>query len=134
MKKKIIIIVIVLILLGIAYYFWKKQKPKDLGSTNDLSNINDISENTLKELSKSISEKDNQNTIAVIDALKKDTKMPQNEKDMFLRVYKGILLAKRDKRWDENNKDIEAKKKILLSYGLNKDEIDWFNKKTSSNK
>ena len=49
---------------------------------------------------------------------------------MWLRVYKGILLAKKDKKWDDKSTDLKAKKIILLSYGVKGNEIDWFIKTT----
>ena len=138
MKKKLIIIVIVVIVAIAIYFAWKKYKnPSSNNSQGNQDNpstqynINDISENTLKELSKSISEKDSQDTISIIDALKKDTKMPQNEKDMFLRVWKGILYAKKDKNWDDKSKDVAKKKQTLAAYGVKENEIDWFIKRTA---
>jgi hypothetical protein len=138
MKKKLIIIGIVVIVAIAIYFAWKKyKKPSSNNSQGNQDNpstqynINDISENTLKELSKSISEKDSQDTISIIDALKKDTKMPQNEKDMFLRVWKGILYAKKDKNWDDKSKDVAKKKQTLAAYGVKENEIDWFIKRTA---
>ena len=138
MKKKLIIIGIVVIVAIAIYFAWKKyKKPSSNNSQGNQDNqstqynINDISENTLKELSKSISEKDSQDTISIIDALKKDTKMPQNEKDMFLRVWKGILYAKKDKNWDDKSKDVDNKKQTLAAYGVKENEIDWIIKRTA---
>ena len=58
-------------------------------------------------------------------------KFTEEENQKWLRVYKGILLAKKDKKWDDKSKDVKAKKSILLSYGVNINDLEWFIKQTS---
>ena len=89
-------------------------------------------EEELKDLAKSISDAELKNINSVLkDFASSKNKFSESEKQMWLRVYKGILLAKKDKKWDDKSPDLKAKKNILLSYGVKGNEIDWFIKKTT---
>jgi hypothetical protein len=88
-------------------------------------------EEELKDLAKSVSDNELKNLISILNSFSSPkNKFSENEKQMWLRVYKGILLAKKDKKWDDKSKDLKAKKTILLSYGVKGNEIDWFIKRT----
>ncbi len=138
MKKKLIIIGIVIIVAIAIYFAWKKYKKpssnNSQGNQNNPStqyNINDISNNSIEELAKSVDEQTLAMTKGIVESLKKDTKITQEEKDMFLRVWKGVLYAKKDKNWDDKSKDVAKKKQTLAAYGVKENEIDWFIKRTS---
>jgi hypothetical protein len=91
----------------------------------------DSIEEELKTLAKSISPAEEKNVTDVLNTFASPkNKFNENEKQMWLRVYKGILLAKKDKKWDDKSTDLKAKKTILLSYGVKGNEIDWFIKTT----
>lgn len=136
-KKTLIIIAIVLVIVLVAYFLIKNKDGKRVSvlqsviNPNNKYDINDISTPSLDSLSKSIDDKTLADTKGIIDALKKDTKMTQQDKDMFLRVWKGVLYAKKDKNWDDKSKDVAKKKQILMGYGVKESEIDWFIKRTS---
>jgi gas vesicle protein len=77
-----------------------RKKAKDLGS-----DVEKEIENYLFLIKKAnLSEKDNQRVYNVIN---------------------GLLLAKKDKKWDEKA-DILAKKKLLLSYGVKEEDFNVF--------
>jgi hypothetical protein len=88
-------------------------------------------EEELKDLAKSVSDAELKNLISILNSFSSPkNKFSEDEKQMWLRVYKGILLAKKDKKWDDKSTDLKAKKNILLSYGVKGNEIDWFIKRT----
>ena len=92
---------------------------------------NNSIEEELKALAKSISVTEEKNLSNVLSSFSSaKNKFSEDEKQMWLRVYKGILLAKKDKKWDDKSSDIKAKKIVLLSYGVKGNEIDWFIKTT----
>jgi len=141
MKKKLIIIVVIVIVAIAIYFAWKKYKKpssnNSQGNNNNQSNqnsqynINDISDNAMLDLAKSVDDASFNTTKEIVASIKKDTKMTQEEKDMFLMVFKGILYAKKDKNWDDKSKDVEKKRQTLAAYGVKINEIDWFIKRTS---
>jgi hypothetical protein len=66
----------------------------------------------LKDLSKDVnSELEVDNYLRIIDL----AKLSDADKERVFKVINGVLLAKKDKKWDENA-DIKTKKSILLNY------------------
>jgi 4-hydroxy-tetrahydrodipicolinate reductase len=66
----------------------------------------------LKDLSKDVnSELEVDNYLRIIDL----AKLSDADKERVFKVINGVLLAKKDKKWDENA-DIKTKKAILLNY------------------
>lgn len=66
----------------------------------------------LKDLSKDVNaELEVDNYLRIIDL----AKLSDADKERVFKVINGVLLAKKDKKWDENA-DIKTKKAILLNY------------------
>lgn len=108
--------------LSVVAYFIFRKKPE----TKDTL-IED-----LKGLAKSMNDTEVKTLNSILDSFKSPkNKFTEEENQKWLRVYKGILLAKKDKKWDDKSKDVKAKKAILLSYGVNINDLEWFIKQTS---
>jgi hypothetical protein len=61
------------------------------------------------------------NYLLIIDK----AKLSEQDKERVLRVINGVLLAKKDKKWDENA-DIKVKKNILLGYKVSEYDFNVF--------
>lgn len=127
--QKVLLILAVLSVIGIIAYvtrdkWMRKDDKKDKISDNLVYELN--------KLAKSISDDEANILKNIIDSLNNPkNNYTEEDKQKWLRVYKGILLAKKDKKWDDKNKNIDAKKVLLISYGVDANDIDWFIKKTS---
>lgn len=125
MEKNIKIVLGIIGGVALGYFLFKDKKTESkIETTPNL-------ENELKSLAKSISDNELKNLNSILNNFASPkNKFSESEKQMWLRVYKGILLAKKDKKWDDKSADLKAKKTILLSYGVKGNEIDWFIKTT----
>lgn len=127
--QKVLLILAVLSVIGIIAYV---TRDKWMRKDDKKDNISDNLVYELNKLAKSISDDEANILKNIIDSLNNPkNNYTEEDKQKWLRVYKGILLAKKDKKWDDKNKNIDAKKVLLISYGVDANDIDWFIKKTS---
>ena len=83
-----------------------------------------ITRESVKELSKSIdsdSVSQVDNYLFILDK----AKLSEQDNQRILNVINGVLLAKKDKKWDEKA-DINNKKAILLTYGVTEQDFKVF--------
>lgn len=135
MKKSLLPIYGILAGLGLSYLYFKLAKNNKftlfqtlgigsgigagLGSAilllSDTKKVEkNITEQSLKDLSKEVdSELEVDNYLRIIDL----AKLSDSDKERVFKVINGVLLAKKDKKWDENA-DIKIKKAILSNYNV----------------
>jgi hypothetical protein len=83
-----------------------------------------ITEEELNEMAKSIGSDTEEELKSYLSALN-TSEASEDNKQRFFRALKGFLKAKKDKVWDTKG-DINMKKKVLLSYGVTNNDVDFF--------
>lgn len=83
-----------------------------------------ITEQSLKDLAKSIDPE----TVSQVDNylfILSKAKLSEKDNQRVMNVINGVLLAKKDKKWDEKA-EISNKKAILLNYGVTEEDFKVF--------
>lgn len=83
-----------------------------------------ITESDLKILAESISKDEVNQVDNYLFALSK-ANLSESDNQRVYKVIKGVLLAKKDNKWDEKA-DIQNKKKILSNYGVTSNDFNVF--------
>lgn len=86
----------------------------------------EITEEDLRSFAKTINVKTENEVDGYLDIIRRAKNISEQERQRVFKVINAMLLAKKDKKWDEKA-DIETKKQIILQYGVSQEEFASFN-------
>lgn len=93
------------------------------GDKDEESNL--ITEEQLRELARSLNDPSELTQLETYLLATRKSDLTDADEQKVFRVIKGVLLAKKDNKWDENA-SMQIKKQILLNYGVTSDDFDVF--------
>ena len=86
----------------------------------------DITDESLRELAKTVDKSTQEEVDNYIAISRKSNTTTEQERQRTYRVINALIRAKKDKKWDDKA-DLDAKRDILLQYGVTKEDFASFN-------